>query len=116
MTNSSPELELVLFILAFWLLGNSFRVAYLTRAARKGELSPMKFTSVAVLGYSSIISAILLFLLGRVDGVSLQELGFVSLVFALHILIGFPTGFLLSKFLMRKYFPKWSSHVDGSRS
>lgn len=44
MANSSPELELALFALAFPLLGHIFRVAYLARAARKGELSPINLS------------------------------------------------------------------------
>lgn len=104
---------IVVFLLLLW---NTLTVFFLTQAARKGKLSPLKFTIALVLGFSVIVSLILFFVLTVVDRVSLQGIGFVLLIFFLNVLIGFPAVYFLSKFLLGRFFSKWTSKINGSNN
>ena len=104
------ELNVQILIIPF--LWNIITMIYLAQQARKGRLSPLKFTIVFVLGFSITVSTVLITVIALANGVGLPETGFVALVFLMNLLIGFPVVYFLSKFVIEKYFPNWSSETN----
>lgn len=107
--------SIILLTLILPLLWNILTVTYLTHQARGGRLSPLKFTLAFILGFSITVSAILLIVITKANGVSLNGTGFVLFVFVLNFIIGFPTVYLLSRFLMKTKFAKWSSQINVTK-
>jgi cytochrome c biogenesis protein CcdA len=100
----------ILVTLILPLLWNFLTVIYLTQNARKGRLSPLKFALAFSLGLSITISTILIVTITVTNGmIRIRDIGFVVLVFFLNFLIGFTMVYYLSKYLLEKYFVKWSS-------
>jgi len=87
-------------------------VIYLTWKAHNGRLTPLSFSLVLSLGFSFVVSSILLITMGAESGNDLRKTGFVILVFLVNFLVGFPVAYFLSKFLLRKSFSKWSSQIN----
>jgi hypothetical protein len=111
-----PNTWIILVVVFLLLLWNTLTVFFLTRAARKGKLSPQKFTIALVLGFSFIVSFILFFVLTVVDRVSLPGIGFVLLILFINVLISFPAVYFSSKFLLGRFFAKWTSQNKDQRT
>lgn len=105
-----PTLIIILLASILALIWNILTVFYLARKARNGMLSPLRFSLVFILGFSITVSTIL-FIGVAANGIDLRKIGFVLLVFMLHCLVGFPVVYFLSRFLIGKYFSKWSSQT-----
>jgi hypothetical protein len=106
------RLEKIVLLLILPLLWNILTVIYLGRKARKGILSPLRFAFVSTLGLSIVISTMLYFLIASSSGIDISNIGFVLLVFSIHFFIGFPVVYFLTKYLIIKIFPKWSSQIN----
>lgn len=103
--------SIILLILIIPLLWNIVTVFYLVRKARKGLLSPLRFSLVCTLGLSIVISTMLFFVIAKSYGIDSKKVGFVLFVFSIHFVIGFPVVFVLAKYMMKKAFSKWSSKI-----
>jgi hypothetical protein len=102
---------IIALILILPLLWNILTVIYLVRKARKGILSPLRFSLVFTLGLGIVISAMLLVVTVSAYGIDIRNIGFVLLVFSIHFFIGFPVIYFLAKSLMGKFFPNWSTQI-----
>jgi hypothetical protein len=105
-----PKLLIILLSYILALLWNILTVFYFVRKARKGMLSPLRFSLVLISGFSITMSTIL-FIGIAANGIDLRKLGFVLFVFLFNFMVGFPVVYLFSRFLMVKYFSKWSSQI-----
>jgi hypothetical protein len=106
------RLEKIVLLLILPLLWNILTVIYLYRKARKGILTPLRFTFVFVLGYSIVISTMLYFLIASSHGIYISNISFVLLVFSIHFFIGFPVVYFLTKHLIIKIISNWSSQIN----
>jgi hypothetical protein len=102
---------IIALILILPILWNVLTVFYLFQRARKGILSPLRFSLVSNLGLSIVISTMLLLVIASVYEIDIRNIGFVILVFSIHFFIGFPVIYLLAKYLMEKFFPNWSAQI-----
>ena len=75
----------------------------------------MKFALVTILGFSLIVSSILFAVIISAKGMSLYNIGFVLFVFLFTLIIGFPAVYLFSRFVMKKYFTKWSAQIKVAK-
>lgn len=110
-----PSILKILLALIIPLLWNVLTVIYLGYQARKGKLSPLKFTTVFILGFSATVSIILFVVITFANGIGLRETGFVVFVFLINFIIGFPVVYFLSKFFLKKFFIKWSSEINVTK-
>jgi|WetSurMetagenome_2_1015567.scaffolds.fasta_scaffold758408_1 hypothetical protein len=101
-------------VLTLPLIWNILTVLYLLQRARKGILSPLRFSLMLTLGLSITVSTMLMIVLGVAYGISSRNVGFALLVFSIHIFFGFPVAYFTAKFLMRKYFSNWSSNLKNA--
>ncbi len=106
------RLEKIVLLLIFPLLWNILTVVYLYRKARKGILTPFRFAFVFTLGFSIVISTMVYFLIASSSGIDISNIGFVLLVFSINFFIGFPVVYFLTKYLIIKIFPNWSSQIN----
>jgi hypothetical protein len=104
--------EKIVLLLIIPLLWNILSVFYLYRKARKGILSPLRFAFGFALGLSIVISTMLFFLIVNTIGIDIRNIGLVLLVFLMHFFIGFPVVYFLTKYLIIKIFPNWSSQIN----
>lgn len=103
---------LIILLVLIPLLWNVLTVIYLTLNARKKKLTPLKFTSVFVPGLSITITMVLFIAISTSKGIGALEFGFVMLVFLINLLVGFPLVYLLSRFLFKTFFVKWSPEAN----
>jgi hypothetical protein len=105
----------ILLALIITIVWNIITVIILAQKARQGLLTPLRFSLAFVLGLSIIVSTILFIGIAIVDRIDVRETIFVLLVFVLHFLIGLPLVFFLSKLIIGKYFPKWTTQKHRQR-
>jgi len=108
------KMDIIILVL-IPLLWNILTVSYLSFLARKGKLSPTRFSLVLILGFSVTVSAILFIVITRANGVNLQITGRVLIVFLVNFVIGFPIVYLVTKIWLNKVFIKWSSQLKATR-
>lgn len=106
-----PNILSILLALILPLIWNVFLVIYLGHHASEGKLSPLKFTSTFVLGFSTTVSMILFIVISSANGIRLREVGFVAFVFLINFIISFPVVYYLSRFFLKNFFTKWSSEI-----
>lgn len=110
-----PTNWFTLLVLIVPLLWNFMTVFYFIKQARKGELSPIKFSTVFSLGFSITISVIIFVALSFTKGISRNTIGFTLFVFLFNFVIGLPVVYYLSRTLLTKQFSKWSSQIIQTR-
>ena len=104
---------LPIILLVLW---NIITVSFLTVQARKGILTPMKFSITFVLGFSFTISAILFIVISIAEGIGSRGIGFSLFIFIIIALVSFPIIYFVSKIFLSKIFPLWSSKTHHHES
>lgn len=110
--SNMPTFFVILIAISLPLLWNTLTAFHLARKARNGKLSPLRFSLGFILGFSITVSTILFIVITAAKGVDPRNIIFVLFVFMLNFLIGFPVVYFLSRFLMGKYFSKWSAQIN----